>query len=260
MILTSAYCGLDHDIFRFLRNIGGSSALIRHDTRDEKPPYPRGGFVVPESLLRDVLSFFFRQNRIIAVYEPLDPLLNSYNLNFLFESATDVLVEVVGPGFDASDLQRGDLSPHETFSIVVPADGGVAQIRQKFLITESEYQVSKEVRREKVRRRLEDLPTPALARAIHIGLGPPESLEEHLRSTSSPLVESGSYIPISKTLIRRTMEAILSSDIVNLFRKETGVGFPVNLSTSLVNLGKRQIYWDIVSPALKFQGLKHSRS
>src|SRR5207253_7438575 len=74
----------------------------------------------PRDWSSDVCSSdLFRQNRIVAVYEPADPLLNSYNLNLLFESPTKVCVEVLGPGFDASDLQRGDLSPHQVFSILL---------------------------------------------------------------------------------------------------------------------------------------------
>jgi hypothetical protein len=158
MILTRVYHDLENEVHRFLRNVGATSALIRHDRHVERPPYPRGGFVVPKSLLYEVLVFFFRQNRIVAVYEPANPLLNSYNLNLLFESATDVWVEVLGPGFDASDLQRGDLTPHEI---------------------------------------------------------------------------SGSFI--------------------------ASISQPLNFSTSLIDRGRRQVYWDIVSPVLKFQGLKKSR-
>ena len=256
MIFTRAYRTLEDDLHIFLRSLGAASALIRHDMRDEKPPYPRGGFLVPESLLHDVVGFFFRQNRIVAVYEPVDPLLNSYNLNLLFETPTKVWVEVLGPGFDASDLQRGDLSPHEVFSISLTANGAVTQIQRIRRVDQPEYEQSKQLRWQKILRKLEQSPTPELAYAIRSDLKLPESLEEHLRTVRSPLLEAQHYVPAAETLLTNTVSAIVDSGIINLFSSSTGIGFPLNFSTSLIDRGRRQVYWDIVSPALKFEGLK----
>jgi hypothetical protein len=256
LIFTRGYPGLEDDLYRFLRSVGAASALIRHDMRDEKPPYPRGGFLVPESLLHVVVGFFFRQNRIVAVYEPADPLLNSYNLNLLFETPTKVWVEGLGPGFDASDLQRGDLSPHEVFSISLSANGAVTEIQRIRRVDQPEYEKSKQLRWQKIRRKLEQSPTPELARAIRTDLKLPESLEKHLRTVRSPLVEAQHYVPVAETLLTSTVSAIVDSGIINLFSSSTGVGFPLNFSTSLIDNGRRQVFWDIVSPALKFQGLK----
>jgi hypothetical protein len=47
--------------------------------------------------------------------EPLDPMLNGYNISCIFDGPTATL-EIVGPGFDASDLQRGQTEPHESRS------------------------------------------------------------------------------------------------------------------------------------------------
>lgn len=259
IILTRSYRGLKDDSHRFLRSIGATNALIRHDMRDEKPPHPRGGFVVSESLLHEVLGFFFSQKRIVAVYEPADPLLNSYNFNLLFESATGVCVEVLGPGFDASDLQRGDLSPHEVFSISLSPNGAITEIHRVRRVDQLEYETSKQLRWQKVRRNLEQLPTPHLARAIRSDFKLPEKLEEHLRTLPSPLFEAQHYVPISEALLLNTISDIVDSGIINLFSRSTGIGFPLNFSTSLINGGRRQVYWDIVSPALKFQGLTKQR-
>jgi hypothetical protein len=256
MIFSRAYRGLENDLEKCLRSLDATSALIRHDTRNEKPPYPRGGFLVPESLLEEVLIFFFRQNRIVAVYEPADPLLNSYNLNALFETAMNIWVEVLGPGFDASDLQRGDLSPHEVFSISLAQDGAIAEIRRVHRVDQTEYEASKQVRWQKVRRKLEHSPTPELAHAIRSELKLPESLDNHLRTIRSPLNEAQHYVPVPRALLANTVSAIIDSGITNLFSRSTGIGFPLNFSTSLIDKGRRQIYWDIVSPSLKFRGLK----
>lgn len=255
IIFTRAYSGLEDDLRRCLRSIGATSALIRHDMRDEKPPYPRGGFLVPASLLPEVVAWFFRQNRIVAVYEPADPLLNSYNINLLFESTTNAWVEVLGPGFDASDLQRGDLSPHEVFSISLSSSGAINKVQPIYCIDQSQYEASKEARWQKIRRKLEQAPTPSLARAIQSNLKRPKRLERELGAVQSPLVKAEHYVPISQRVITNTISAIVDSGIINRFFTSTGVGCPLNFSTSLIDRGTKQVYWDIVSPALKFQGL-----
>jgi hypothetical protein len=207
-------------------------------------------------LLTDVLNFFFGLNRIVAIYEPADPLLNSYNLNLLFETAADVWVEVVGPGFDASDLQRGDLSPHEVFSLVISGDCKVVRFQRVRRVDEKEYGESKRLRQQKIRRKLKELPTSQLAHEIRTDFGFPERLEEHLKAQRSPLYGAERYVPIPEDLLTETVAAIVNSHVIEFFRAETNVGFPLNFSTSLIDRGKRQVYWDIVSPALKFQGLR----
>jgi hypothetical protein len=207
-------------------------------------------------LLLEVLDFFFGLGRIVAVYEPADPFFNSYNVNVLFESATDVWAEVLGPGFDASDLQRGDLSPHEVFSISLTPKGVITEIQRVHRVDQPEYETSKQLRWQKMRRKLEQSPTPRLARAIRSDLKLPQKLERHLKTLRSPLFEAQHYVPVSETLLTNTVSAIVRSGIINLFSSSTGIGFPLNFSTSLIDGGRRQVYWDIVSPALKFQGLK----
>jgi hypothetical protein len=60
---------------------------------------------------------FFEQQRIVILFEPRSPYADLYSLNALFQEDGRVILEIVGPGFDASDLQRGDITPHEHFVI-----------------------------------------------------------------------------------------------------------------------------------------------
>jgi hypothetical protein len=55
------------------------------------------------------------------------------------------------------------------------------------------------------------------------------------------------------------LSAIVESGVINRFLDSTGVSFPLNFCTSMVDHGKRQVFWDIVSPALKYQGLRLRR-
>ena len=245
---------IDKHLHVLLKRINGTKVLIRHDIQNEAPPYPRGGFLVPKPLLPQVLDFFFGLDRIVAIYEAADPLLNGYNLNLLFEDAKTVWVEVVGPGFDASDLQRGDLSPHEVFSLAISADGKVLSSQRVRGIDHQEYKDSKQLRQQKIQRKMKEWPTPELAHEIRRDCKFPETTEEYLKSIGSPLYAFEEYAPIPKTIIVETVAAILNSRVIDSFRSEAQVGFPLNFSTSFIHRGERQVFWDIVSPSLKFQG------
>jgi hypothetical protein len=63
------------------------------------------------------------------------------------------------------------------------------------------------------------------------------------------------YIPLKQSLITASVRAITQSGVVQRYQELTGTGFPLNFSSSFINRGQRQVYWDIVSPTLKFQGL-----
>jgi hypothetical protein len=215
----------------------GTTALIRHDTIRESPPYPRGGFLVREHELPAMLLWYFDRARIVALYEPLNPEQNGYNINLLFLSSTDAVAEVVGPGFDASDLQRGDLSPHETFDVYVPNDIAHVGIRLSSRISKRDYRNSVQFRREKLFRKAAEL-----AR----NFGWPDAQ----KSQQCPSIPR-TYCPIDVQLLRKIISSVISSGVIERFRAWTGVGFPLNFSSSFV-AGGRHLYWDIVSPALKY--------
>jgi hypothetical protein len=138
-----------NDLHLFLDETGSQVSLIRHDKRPETPPYPRGGFLVGQTLLQEAIDFFFALDRIVAVYEKADPLLNMHNMNFLFESERELWVEVMGPGFDASDLQRGDLSPHESFSVSLSDDEAISKVKLVLRVDQTAYEESVRSRKEK---------------------------------------------------------------------------------------------------------------
>ena len=238
-----------------LGGLGSTTALIRHDKRLESPPHPRGGFLVGEDMLQETVQFFFDLDRIVAVYEPADPLLNLYNMSVLFESDREATVEVVGPGFDASDLQRGDLSPHEAFSVRISPGGTVSDLKLVSRVDQAAYQESVAQRKDKIRKKLESAPSPDLARRIRENLGFPDDLEAHLRQIGSPLCEFQNYQPISQDLIQDTISKIFSLGVIERYLTLTGADFPLVFSSSLVNRGEKQVFWDIVSPKLKFEGL-----
>jgi hypothetical protein len=250
LIITRRTRSLKQDIRRFLEEIDEVTALFRHDRKREAPPYPRGGFLVPEELIDKVVDYYLGLDRIVALFEPADPLRNGYNINVLFQSELEIWAEITGPGFDASDLQRGDLSPHEVFAISLGEDGQIRRSQQVYRADNSIYDDSKRTRRDKVRRTMKNVPTPTLATAIRRGLL--RGGRQRVRAQSSYPKE---YQPIPRELVHRTIKAIVRSSAIDAFRQNTGVWFPLNFATSFVGTGDRQVYWDIVSPELKFAGL-----
>jgi hypothetical protein len=253
--VTRPYPELRTELHRFLLAAGSPAALIRHDKQLEAPPMPRGGFLVSERLLPEAMRFFFDLDRIVAVYEMANPLLNAHNINLLFESESDVWIEVVGPGFDASDIQRGDFSPHETFSVSLSPRGEISSFKLLQRVDQTTYEKSQRSRKDKIRKKLESSPSEELALKIRVDLGIPDNLDSYLQTIGSPLFQSEKYVPLSEQLLRKTVMAILDSGIINRYSALTGIRFPLVFSTSLVNRGTKQVFWDIVSPALKFEGL-----
>jgi hypothetical protein len=205
---------------------------------------------VPEELIDKVIDYYLGLDRIVGLFEPADPLENGYNINVLFQNASDVWAEITGPGFDASDLQRGDISPHEVFAISLGNNGRIRRSQQVYQADNFTYQESKQARRDKVRRKINNAPTPTLAVAIRRGLLRGRGQRVRARVTCPQ-----EYQPISRELVHRTIRAIVRSGVIDAFQQKTGVWFPLNFATSFIETGARQVYWDIVSPQLKFAGL-----
>lgn len=244
LIVTRAAPALEIELRDFLRGVKADHALLRHDKVEEMPHSPRGGFLVEKGRLRSALDFFFNENRIVALYEPADPLRNGYNINVLVESPHTAIVEVMGPGFDASDLQRGDLSPHEVFYASIDSAGEVDNLQLAHSVSAIEYAASTEGRYAKIRRKFEAAPAKLFS------VAPTDYVATKLPPDH--------YQPIARRCIASTIGAIMSSDIISVFRRSTGVGYPLNFCSSFVNPGNRQVYWDIVSPTLKYGGLRHA--
>jgi len=83
----------------------------------------RGGNLVKLDLLS--LNKFRSNDYQLWFMSPLDRLENNYAINITYRKNFDqIIYEIVGKGFDASDLNRGDLNPHEIIYINPPQDRG----------------------------------------------------------------------------------------------------------------------------------------
>jgi len=243
----------------FLKQCTPQLGLIRHDKNPECPPYPRGGFLTGPISLESVIRYFEGLRRITAIFEPANPLVNGHNMNLLFESRNDVVVEVVGPGFDASDLQRGDLSPHESWTFDVSSTGLVQSGRQVYRTSVEAYQQSVKDRIKKIDHKIRNSPDSVIASQVCAELGVSPTTTEYLRRVGAPILRISKYASIEKYKIVCALEEIVESEVLTRFRRQTGAEYPLLVSASYVNHGAQLVFWDIVSPALKYEGSRPAK-
>jgi predicted house-cleaning noncanonical NTP pyrophosphatase (MazG superfamily) len=144
----------------FCRRHNYTRVLLRHDCNPETRTPPRGGYLIELADLSEELQPFYAQRRIVMLQEPLSPYCDLYSCNVsLRRSSTLAHLEIVGPGFDASDLNRGDITPHEVWEFTCD-DAGESNLfaaRRTKLVDTPTYQKSVRQRLIKIGKRLAGL-------------------------------------------------------------------------------------------------------
>ncbi|HEV2491894.1 MAG TPA: hypothetical protein VG204_02355 [Terriglobia bacterium] len=108
----------------FSRRNKFSDLLLRIDKPGQRWTARRGGYLLPVSEAQKTSKELTRERMIAIFLEPASPYSNHYALGALvIPDEAKIVVEVVGAGFDASDILRSDLQPHERFEIPLPAEG-----------------------------------------------------------------------------------------------------------------------------------------
>jgi len=104
-------------------------------------------------LTPEALSEIQNPDTVLWITEPINRLENEYGINLHF-SYGQCTIEIVGKGFDASDLTRGRISPQQIITTALPIRMGAYNEWWKFLKftfqSETEYQSSKERRIQKL--------------------------------------------------------------------------------------------------------------
>lgn len=106
------------------------------------------------TLTPEALSKIQSPDAVLWVTKPINRLENEYGINLLFYSE-QCTMEIVGKGFDASDLTRGRISPQQIITTELPVRMGLYGEWWKFLHfqfqSKSEYLISQERRLQKLR-------------------------------------------------------------------------------------------------------------
>lgn len=90
----------------------------------------------------ETLASLQNADTYLWLMEPIDRLKNEYGINIYFRPG-QCCIEIVGYGFDVSDLNRGQVSPHQTITAELPVRMGAYNEWWKFLkytfATQEEY-------------------------------------------------------------------------------------------------------------------------
>lgn len=231
----------------FTKRYGFTRLLLRHDKNPEKPPYPRGGYLVEHENIEQETKRYIEQNRIVFWLEPANCLHNIYSINCLF-NRDDILFEIVGPGFDASDLQRGDQSPHEVISMDI---GSGRIIKRKINANNTNiYRKSVEWRYLKIASNIEKNNKIVFSK---------QDDTTRIYQTKKYLLEHGfdlltrnenQYTAISDKKIRLLFSYLKQT--VSDLSKLTKVDYPFVVSCGYIHSIHRLIFWDITWPERKF--------
>jgi len=231
-----------NEIVRFSEFIEDTSFIFRHDKAPESLEYPRGGFSLSTNECESIIGDYLRMNRIVILLKNSSYFDNGYNINVMYDGEKYFL-EILGPGFDASDLQRGDLTPHE--SIVI----NNRKIISKNVISQEEYKNTVNIRLDKIKGRLL---TKGLVRNAS---GRDEILGFLGNNTQSRLPNNLiSYVQIDDSKIQEIMSLLYGFDC----ELQSGYFFyevPYVISFSYL-AGEKLNAWDIVFPSKKYGNLQ----
>jgi hypothetical protein len=228
---------------------GWARVTIRSDRRPEVPSSPRGGALFDLQSAFQVIAELLASGRVVLVIEPADKYDNLYGVNLLFVSgAEEALLEIVGPGFDVTDLNRGDISPHERISLAIKNQMLTARILKKECVTREEYLASVSQRLAKIgRERLQasGLLKGAVAEATLIEIG-----SQFLECCGYALLNGDQYAPLPKNYLT---QAISYARDLPWRLSAPGSDTRQIVSFSILNQpGPRLVFWDIVRPTHKY--------
>jgi len=101
-----------------------SELLLRIDKRHDRWTRRRGGYLVTLTQVPATVKELHREGFMAVLLEPASPYDDQYSLaGVTVPEQEKLIVEVVGPGFDASDILRSDLQPHERWEVTIGLTG-----------------------------------------------------------------------------------------------------------------------------------------
>jgi hypothetical protein len=220
---------------RFAGQWPSRCVLLRSDARSESGLSPRGGFLVEQPSAEQEARDLLDAGRVVFFLEPASPFDDLYSVNLAPDADwRHWWLEVVGPGFDASDLKRGDVTPNETVRVTVAP--GQSWIDSREIANPAALHSAREIRFRKVARML--------------GCAPPE-VEQTLRLRGETLLlDEPSYVPLPATMIDAALDAAS-----RLRPVLTSFGLSdqrVMLSLSFLTSQARLVFWDVVWPDVKY--------
>jgi hypothetical protein len=165
LVLSSWTNDSESAVQRFCRQKGFSELLVRIEQPGQRWTRRRGGYTIPIGEAQRQVEDLARDGLLSILLEPASPYSDIYSLTTACDLESGKLdVEVVGPGFDASDVLRSDLVPHERFEVALGSSGEEASSaflpKRLSIIGREDYRASVSQRLEKIGARLRNASFP----------------------------------------------------------------------------------------------------
>ncbi len=220
-------------VSRFCRERNFSELLVRLEKPGDRWTRRRGGYTIPLDKARSQVEELASEGMITILLEPASPYLDMFSLTSACDLETGkVDVEVVGPGFDASDILRADVLPHERFELFLgtrelkTTAPSQLQIKRLHVVGREDYRTSFQRRLVKIGARLRNPSFPDEVMGAAAGPDQAVLVQEAIHflqlqtSGQTTMLDHEEYEPIPSRLLNmfvgeflRLFERITSSKI-----------------------------------------------
>ena len=232
----------------FCSRYGFDELLLRIDKHLSRWSTRRGGYLISASDAEHVVRELSGEDMIALMLEPASPHRDLYCLACVaIPEQNNLVIEVVGPGFDTSDLVRSDLLPHERFEVSVPLEqphialAAGASPRRTYLVTQEDYRRTVEDRLVKIGARLRNaaFPKEVLAKPAQLR----EDACHFLRRRGETLLlhHLTEYSPIPQQYLQRFVAGVVRM-LAGLDQRAVRLGAVTFSGTFMMS--KRLVYWD----------------
>lgn len=243
-------------VSRFCEERNLSEVLVRIEKPEQRWTRRRGGYTIPVSGARGVVDDLAEGGMLALLLEPASPYADLYSVTSLCDLGTGgIEVEVVGPGFDASDILRSDVTPHERFVVSGETRAGrltkQQEIQRSYLVEPGAYRTSVQKRLAKIGARLRNPSFPEAELSAEETEPKSKILAQealkYLKASSQTLLleHLGGYEPIPRELlevfIEQARRLLQMAKVARVKWKELSLGGSF--------LGPRRlVMWDFFSP------------
>jgi hypothetical protein len=258
LILSGWFPEGEEATIQFCRKRAFSELLIRIEKPGQRWTRRRGGYTIPLQDVGNLVENLARDGMTAILLEPASPYSDFFSLTSVCDVDDGKIdIEVVGPGFDASDILRADITPHERFEVIFhdplnPAwDRQQLKIIRTYLIDDENYRASVQRRLRKIGARLrnpafpDQWMDPNASASIVKGLV--EDATRFLRETGQTVLldHSDHYEPINAQRLDRFLNELIR--LSKAVAESTVSWRAFSLAGSFLP-DKRLVIWDFFPP------------
>jgi len=245
-------------VSKFCQARNYSELLLRIEKPGQRWTRRRGGYNIPISAVRSVVQDLAKEGMLALLLEPASPYSDLYSLTSVSDLDTGkVDIEVVGSGFDASDILRADFLPHERFEAHfaprkegdLPTNG--FQIKRVHVVGRGDYHASVHRRLEKIGAKLRNPAFPDELMGESVSRPERERLAREatdflrVSGQTTLLSHAEEYQPITTGLLNSYLE--LCMRLSEKIRLPTVHPRILSMAASFLP-NDRLVFWDFFAP------------